>query len=134
MIKTEQEIERDFFSFVKESELGRIIKGNVYRPDMRPANAKTEDCIVKFLAGLDEQVQSGVVIINIYVPDVKNSDGRLVKNHPRIGELERALLDFVNNNDNTEYWMETDGSPSSTKNEEINQHLVYCRIKFNRIT
>lgn len=62
MIKTEIQVERDFYSFVKSSKLGKAIKGSVYRSDMRPADAKTEDLIVKFLAGLDEQVQSGVVI------------------------------------------------------------------------
>ena len=58
------QIERDFYSFVKNSDLGKAIKGKVYRPEMRPANATTEDLIVKFLAGLDEQVQTGVVIFN----------------------------------------------------------------------
>ena len=63
--KSEKQIERDFFSFVSQSVLGQGIRGKVYRPEMRPANAKTEDLIVKFLAGLDEQIQSGVVLLNI---------------------------------------------------------------------
>ena len=46
------QIERDFYSFVKNSDLGKAIKGKVYRPEMRPANATTEDLIVKFLASL----------------------------------------------------------------------------------
>ncbi len=59
-IKTEKQVERDFFTFIRESELGRGIRGTVYRPEMRPADADTEDLVVKFLAGLDEQIQSGV--------------------------------------------------------------------------
>ena len=34
MIKTEMQIERDFYSFVKNSDLGKAIKGKVYRPEM----------------------------------------------------------------------------------------------------
>ena len=79
MIKTEQQIERDFYSFIKESSLGKAIKGSIYRPDMRPADAKTEDLVVKFYTGIDEQIQSGTVIIDIYIPDVKNTDGRMVR-------------------------------------------------------
>lgn len=30
MIKTEMQIERDFYSFVKNSDLGKAIKGKVY--------------------------------------------------------------------------------------------------------
>lgn len=133
-IKTEIEVEHDFYSFIKNGSLGNTIKGSVYRPDMRPANAKTEDLIVKFLAGLDEQIQTGVVILNIYVPDAKNTDGRMVRDAARIGVLQAAIRDFVDKNDETEYWMETDGTPTSMKNEEIGQWCVTARIHFRRIS
>ncbi len=133
-IKTEIEVERDFYSFIKNGSLGNTIKGSVYRPDMRPANAKTEDLIVKFLAGLDEQIQTGVVILNIYVPDAKNTDGRMVRDAARIGVLQAAIRDFVDKNDETEYWMESDGTPTSIKNEEIGQWCITARIHFKRIS
>ena len=133
-VKTEIEVERDFYSFIRNGSLGNAIRGEVYRPDMRPANAKTEDLIVKFLAGLDEQIQTGVVILNIYVPDTKNSDGRMVRDAARIGVLQAAIRDFVDKNDETEYWMETDGTPTSMKNEEIGQWCVTARIHFRRIS
>lgn len=134
MIKTEIQVERDFYSFVKSSKLGKAIKGSVYRSDMRPANVKTEDLIVKFLAGLDEQVQSGVVIFNLYVPDIPHDGGRKVPNKNRIGELEELILAFVETAGGTEYWLETDTTPTTMRNEEIEQHFIYARIKFNRIT
>ena len=134
MIKTEMQIERDFYSFVKNSDLGKAIKGKVYRPEMRPANATTEDLIVKFLAGLDEQVQTGVVIFNLYVRDIPHADGRMVPDKNRIGKLEELLLAFVETAGGTEYWLETDTTPTTMRNEEIEQHFIYARIKFNRIT
>ena len=133
-VKTEIEVERDFYSFIRNGSLGNAIRGEVYRPDMRPANAKTEDLIVKFLAGLDEQIQTGVVILNIYVTDTKNSDGRMVRDASRIGELEGAIRSFIEGNDETEYWMESDGTPTSIKNEEIGQWCITARIHFRRIS
>ena len=50
-VKTENQIERDFFSFVKGSNLGKALLGGVYRSGMRPNDAKTEDLVIKFLAG-----------------------------------------------------------------------------------
>lgn len=132
--KTEQQIERDFYSFVNKSTLGKAIKGKVYRDEMRPTDAKTEDLIVKFYTGLDGQVQTGTVILDIYVPDITNKDGRKVKNSPRIAELQVLILDFIENNDNTEYLMETELSPYTIKSEEIEQHEIKVRIKFNRTT
>lgn len=134
MIKTEQQIERDFYSFIKNSSLGAAIKGEVYRPKMRPADAKTEDLIVKFYTGTDEQIQAGTVIIDIYVPDIKTTDGRMVKNMTRIGVLEDEIIAFVNDNDNTEYLMETETSPYSVEVEGIDQHCIKARVKFQRIT
>ena len=135
MIKTEKQIERDFFSFISQSSLGKSIKGKVYRKGMRPANAQTEDLIVKFLAGLDEQIQSGVVILNLYVPDIPfGKDGRKVEDMARVEELEGLIQSFVNDNDNTEYWMQTDGTPASMEVENIEQHLIFARIKFNRLS
>ena len=90
--------------------------------------------IVKFLAGLDEQIQSGVVIINIYVPDVPYSKtGRKVEDLPRVEYLESLIQDFVKTNGDTEYLMETDGSPASSAIEGIEQHQIFARIKFNRL-
>ena len=132
--KTEQQIERDFYSFVNKSPLGKSIKGKVYRDEMRPADAKTEDLIVKFYTGVDGQVQTGTVILDVYVPDITNKDGRKVKNSPRIAELQVLILDFIENNDNTEYLMETELSPYTIKSEEIEQHEIKVRIKFNRTT
>ena len=135
MIKTEQQIERDFYSFIKNSNLGKSIKGGVYRDMMRPANSMSEDLVIKFLSGLDEQVQTGIVVINLYVPDVTYSaSGQKVKDIARIAELEEIILSFVTDNADTEYLMQTDGTPISMLNEDIDQHFIYVRIKFNRIT
>lgn len=135
MIKTEQQIERDFYTLIVNSPLGAAVNKRIYRDGMRPDNAKTEDLVIKFLSGVDEQVQTGVVVLNLYVPDVACSKGgRKVKDAARIAELEELILSFVNDNTDTEYWLQTDGTPISMFNEEIKQHLIYSRIKFNRIT
>ena len=134
-VKTEEQIERDFYTFVKKSKLGQSIKGSVYRDEMRPSDAETEDIIVKFLSGLDDQVQTGIVILNIYVPDLPyGTNGRKVKDHSRIAELQDLLQEWIDTEEDTEYLLSTDGTPTTILNEEIEQHLIYARIHFNRIT
>ena len=136
-IKTENQVERDFYGFVCNSTLGKAVSGKVCRSGMRPANADSEDIVVKFLAGLDEQIQSGVVIINVYVPDILDG-GRKVKDFGRIGTLESLIAEFVQDvnfspQDYDGYRIETDGTPSSMQVEGIEQHVIYARIKFNRL-
>lgn len=131
-MKTEKQIERDFFNFVKNSDLATKITGKVYRNGMRPISSDKEDVIVKFLAGLDLQVQSGVVVVNIYVPDISISN-RDVENMTRIGELQEALLSFIRDNKNSEYLIETDVTPKTLEAKDIGQHFIYSRLKFKRL-
>lgn len=133
-MKTEIEIERDFYTLVKRSKLGSAIRGSLYRSEMRPANANSEDLIVKFLAGTDEQIQSGTVILNLYVPDIDFQDGRKVADKERIGILQRLIVDFIAEYDSGEYLIQSDGTPYSTLNPDIEQHLIVSRIKFKRLS
>lgn len=134
MKKTEIQIERDFYQLIKDSTLGTSLRGTVYRSEMRPADATDEDLIVKFLAGTDEQIQRGTVILNLYVPDIIFADGRKVADKKRIGELQELIYDFIENVDTSEYLIQTDGTPYTTMNEEIEQHLIVSRLKFQRIS
>lgn len=134
MKKTEIQIERDFYHLIKDSQLGASIRGTVYRSEMRPTDATGEDLIVKFLAGTDEQIQRGTVILNLYVPDINFTDGRKVADKQRIGELQELILDFIENCEDTDYWIQSDGTPYSTMNPDIEQHLIVARLKFQRIS
>lgn len=132
--KTEMQIERDFFLLVKQSPLGQAIKGAVYRSDMRPADAETEDLVVKFYTGVDGQVQTGTVIFDIYIPDVPyGKKGRKVSDKQRIGELQELIQSFVNDNTDTEYLLSMETSPYTVEVEDIEQHCIKTRIKFNRL-
>lgn len=134
-MKTEKQIERDFYSLISQSSLGAAIRGTIYRSEMRPRDAESEDIIIKFLSGLDGQIQQGVVILNVYVPDVPmRSDGRKVEDKQRVAELEELIVDFIENNGSTEYLIESDLTPTSMLNEELEQHLIYARLRFQRLS
>lgn len=133
--KTEKQIERDFFKFVCDSELARSISGKVYRKGVRPPDSDKEDIVVKFLSGLDEQIQSGIVVLNIYVPDETiRGTGTKVEAFERVAELEEILLTFIEENDSNEYDLSKDGTPKSLEAEGIEQHFIQARIKFRRTT
>lgn len=135
MIKSEKHIERDLYSMVVKSDLAKMISGKVYRGGMRPDNSSKEDVVVKFLAGLDNQVQSGVLVVNVYVPDISNSAfPHPVENIARIEELEDKIIDFVTGCKSVEYLYEFDSTPTTIEVKDIGQHMIYARIKYQRIT
>ncbi|MBR0292516.1 MAG: hypothetical protein IJQ79_10360, partial [Bacteroidales bacterium] len=70
MTKSEKNIERDLYALIKASPLAGMISGSVYRSDMRPEGSELEDISVKFLAGEEGQIQTGIIVLNIYVPNI----------------------------------------------------------------
>lgn len=132
MAKTEIQIERDFYQIVKSS-LGNIIRGEVYRRGMRPDNAKTEDCIAKFLGGINEQVQTGTIVVNIYVPYIPYKDGRRGEDLTRIGELQEQINATLSEIDSTDYDIKPETTPQSYQMDDIEQTIIAVRLKFKRL-
>ena len=135
MEKTAEQIEKDVFQIIRNSELNSIIGGKVYRSGTRPKNAMSEDIVVKFLSGIDQQEQSGIVLIHIYVSNISASnDGELVKDIARIDELEQHLNALVANIEGNEYLFEKDDTPHSYPVEGIEQHFINLRLHYRRKT
>ena len=134
MRKTGGSVEEDVYTLIKNSSLKTSIQGSLYREGMRPINSVTEDAIVSFLSGLDGEIQTGVLNLNIYVPDIV-SDKQKVKNIARCLELEVLANTFIQSLSLFgDYQFELDKMIQTFKSQEIEQHFVNCRIKFNLST
>lgn len=134
-IKTETQIEKDFFHFVKESPIASTIMGKVYRDGTRPRNSKAEDAVVIFTSGLDGQIQDGVVVLNVFVPKKPfGKDTEPVKDIGRVDELEQLIRDWLRFWDNTEYLIVSKDMPTIRSNEDPETHETYiqARLKFRR--
>ena len=70
MAKTSKQIQGDIYNLLKGSALCSMISGDVYRSGYRPRDSRLEDAVVIFTTGLPDQIQTGVVTVNIYVPDI----------------------------------------------------------------
>ena len=135
MIKSEKNIEKDLFKLISSSILAGMVSGKVYRNGMRPDGSTLEDIVVKFLAGTDGQIQTGIIVLNIYVPDITQKGfSRKVENTARTEVLEDAIIAFVESNPDTEYLYELDETPISLEVDGIDQHAIYARIKYQRLS
>lgn len=132
MQKAEKTIEGDLYRLVANSQLAKTIQGNIYRKDMRPDNATTEDCVVKFLSGTEGQIQNGTIILDVYVNDIFHN-GKYVENTKRIEEIENVIIAFISTCKDSEYLYSFDTTPYSLPIEGLNQHYVCARIAYKRI-
>lgn len=134
MKKTGGGVEEDVYMLLRNSLLKTSISGSLYRDGMRPINSVNEDAIVSFLTGIDGEIQTGVLNLNIYVPDIV-SNKQKVKNISRCSELEVLANDFIQSLSlYGDYQFSLDNMIQTFKSDEIDQHFVNCRIKFNLST
>lgn len=134
MRKTGGSVEEDVYTLIKNSTLKISISGSLYREGMRPINSTTEDAIVSFLSGLDGEIQTGILNLNIYVPDIV-SDKQKVKNISRCLEMEVLANNFIQSLSlSGDYQFTLDKMIQTFKSQDIEQHFVNARIKFNLST
>ena len=133
MAKTGKQVQGDIYQLLKGSTLSSMISGDVYRNGYRPRDSRLEDAIVTFTAGLPEQVQTGVVTINIYVPDIDPyENGVFVEDGERTAELERLAQDWVDSitAEVTSYLFKLQQTIYTEEEEEIKQHFVVVKLSY----
>lgn len=134
MIKTASEVETDIYNLLKNSAISNAISGKVYRDGYRPKDSKMEDVVIIFTSGLPDQIQTGVVTILVYVPDVDvYSNGNLLKNGARIDFLEKQARTWVNslNASISNYLFELNQTIMSLTETELHQHFISVRLKYS---
>lgn len=133
-MKTGNEIEGEFYTAVKTTTLAAQVSGDVYRDDFRPRDSVKEDIIVRLTAVTSGQVQSGVVTLLIFTPDIqaRGKSGIKKRNSQRLAELEtfaaQAIDEIAEALDGYNNVMTETGIRSYKDDNE--QHYVSVRISF----
>jgi hypothetical protein len=137
MMKTAKQIQGDIIALLRESELAKAVNGEIYRasPDSsyRPRGSRKEDILVIFTTGLPDQIQTGIVTLNIYVPDVENPDnGVLMEDGRRCEEMEIAACNWVESltTEKSGYRLTLQQTVCTEAEPEINQHFTVIKLKY----
>ena len=132
-MKTGQQMVTDVIALLRGTALVGEIRGNVYREGTRPRDSVAEDCVVIFTTADAEQFQSGVVTLNIYVPDLLiGSNGVRLVDSARCEEIEsmaqyafEELTAAV-----SDYKFKLRDAIHTQRDEDINQSFVVVRLGF----
>ena len=135
-IKTSAQIEKDFYRLVKSSAIAASIGGKVYRDGTRPRNSKAEDAVVAFVAGVDGQIQDGVIVVNVFVPKKPfGKDTDPVMDVARCDAVEQLLRDWLDTHPGfPEYLLPEQERPTiKTCEDPANgETFVHARIRYRR--
>lgn len=131
MAKTGHEIQGDILGLLKRSTLASAISGGVYRAGYRPRDSRLEDAVVIFTAGLPSQVQTGVVTVHIYVPDIE-LNGVWVEDGARAEVLEAAAQAWADSLTCavSDYKFSVQQTVTTEAAPEIQQHFVVVMLRY----
>lgn len=133
MAKTGKQVQGDIYRLFKGSTLYTMISGDVYRNGYRPRDSRLEDAIVTFTTGLPDQIQTGVVTMNIFVPDIDPYDnGVFVEDGKRTEELERLAQAWVESLTAAVscYKFKLMQTIYTEEEAEINQHFIVVKLGY----
>jgi hypothetical protein len=133
MNKTGKQVQSDIIELLKGSQLAGLVSGGIYRNGYRPRDSKSEDIVVIFTTGLSGQIQTGVVTVNVFVPDIGNPDnGVMIENGRRCEALEVAAAEWVESltADRSDYRFTLQQTIYTEADAEIHQHFVVIKLKF----
>ena len=134
MTRTSKQIQGDIYRFLQGSALSTMISGKVYRNGMRPRDSVKEDAVVTFVTGAISDVQSGVVVVNIYVKDIDPfCNGVLVEDSRRTEEIELAADQWVESLTCaiSDYKFRLAQTIQTFEEPAIKQHFVSVRLRYD---
>lgn len=133
-MKTGGQIENDVYELLSSSKIKTLITGKLYRDiSYRPIGSTAEDAVVIFTTGLSNQVQTGIVTINIYIPDIDAfQNGVLVKDKKRCDKMEEAVNNWVSTltAGKSKYLFALQQTIYTEQEAEIHQHFVVVKLKY----
>lgn len=131
---TSRQVQGDIYRFLVDSDISTMVSGGVYRSGMRPRDSRVEDAVVTFVAGLSNMaVQTGVVVVNIYVPDIDPwGNGVLTEDSRRTEEIEAAAARWVTTLtcDRSNYKFRLAAAIQTFEDNDIHQHFVSVRLGY----
>lgn len=134
MAKTAKQIQGDVYTLLRDSTLCSMISGGVYRNGLRPRDSRLEDAVVTFTTGLPDQIQTGVVTINIFVPDIDPyENGVMVEDTERTEEVETLAQSWVDSLtcDVSNYRFKLQQTIYTEAEPQTNEHFVVVKLRYS---
>lgn len=133
---TSSDFLEDLYHVLKPFFAGKI-SGLVYFPDSRPLDSSKEDAVIGFSNGDAEQIQTGDLHVNVFVPDIDNGSGTMVPCTARLQTIAHYGDDMIDNLNATyinNYLFKLRKATDPFAETNMQEHFVAFSIHFQRKT
>lgn len=134
MAKTSKQVQGDIYRMLRDSIMSQQLSGQIYRQGIRPRDSQKEDAVVIFTTGLsDDDIETGVVTVNIFVPDIDPyNNGVFVEDVSRVEQVEYMAQQWVNSLtcDKSCYKFRLQQTIYTEEEADIRQHFVVVKLAY----
>jgi hypothetical protein len=116
------------------SSITSAISGKVHK-HKRPANSTNEDVVINSLPFNNSQIQTGVVNVNVFCPDLQVTSNGIttnMPNHTRLTTLASLIIPYLTAQWTTEYNFDIQ-QQNLFEDTESKQHYINIRVEFFNI-
>ena len=125
------------YTWLKDKQIKTAVTGGLYK-HKRPVNSAKEDVVIIPLTLDADQLQEGIMNVNIHVPNLVLGSGatqdKTQPDHARLKQLTTMAVEVL-----TDIWLD-DGQvnfsvlqPLMFEDAEINQHYMNIRLSFGAV-
>ena len=133
-----QDLETIIYKMLNVSAIKDVINGGIYKEAFRPTNSSKIDICVNVLTLTQENPQIGIVNINIYVQDKKqtiNTVENFIPNSTLIKSITDVVIGVINNSlNNPEYgnigFTVINQKTYPNQDNEIKEHFQNIQVQF----
>lgn len=128
---TAKQVQTDIMNLLRDSVLEDAVSGSVYRSGIRPRDSRLEDVTVAFTTGTPDQIETGVVTVNVFVPDITDGDGTFVEDMARTAELEALAQEWFDGlGAGTGYLFSLRQTIYTEAEPDTHEHFVVIRLGY----
>ena len=134
MNKTSHEVTADLYALVRVSLLAGMVNGGLYHDGCRPRDSHAEDIVIVYLAGQPGEIQSCLVNLQVFVPDLDPwQNGVLVCDHERTMRIEREAAQMVEDLTAavTNYRIRLNDTIHTIDAPDLGQHIVIVPLRMD---
>lgn len=120
---TAQSLEDHLYALVRGFHWG--VSGDVYHGGLRPRDSRREDITVSYVSGIAGEIQSAVLYINIFVPDIDPyGNGVYVQDMARTSAIEVKASQFAATLTDSPLRWKMYGTIHTSEVYDIKQHAI----------
>lgn len=131
MSVTSRQVQTEVYNLLKGSALHKAVRGNLYHDTTRPRASHKEDIVVRYTAGLNGDIQSGVVTVLIYSEPIPAPDGTPREDIARTIQIERLAADWAEQLPIGRYLFSLSDTPQTLYDPEAKQYFTSIKLQYN---